>query len=170
MRTTKIPHALRAVVVTVVLCSGCARESNVEAPDLRVVRAQLDSMWSGLAGAMMAGDTAKLADFYSDTALLAETGSPTVHGLANLRVASAAVFACCEYLESKVKPELTEVTGSRAFQFGTYRDVIQPSGQSPITLYGRFSAIVDRDSTNAWRVTRMVVIRDSSVPPLDRSR
>jgi hypothetical protein len=96
--------------------------------------------------------------------------SPTVRGLTNIRLASAVVFACCEYVESEVKPEVTEVSGSRAFQFGTYRDVIQPSGQSQITMYGRFSAIIDRDSANTWRVTRMVVIRDSSVPPLAGSR
>ncbi len=170
MLKTRVSHVVHAVATTLVFCSGCTRTSSTGSSDARVVQAQLDSMWSGLAGALMAGDTAKLGEFYSDTALFAETGSPTVRGLANLRAASAAVFACCRYLESNVQPEVTDVTGSRAFQFGTYRDVLQPAGQSPIAFYGRFSAVVDRDGANSWRVTRMVVIRDSSVPSSGRSR
>jgi len=142
----------------------------VPALDVAAVRAQLDSVWSGLGRAMTAADTAKLADFYSDSALFAETGSPTLRGLSTIRSASAAVFACCRYLESTVQPELTEVSGGRAFQFGTYRDMIQPSGQPVLTFYGRFSAIFDRDSTGTWRLTRIAVIRDSSVPPMPRSR
>lgn len=115
---------------------------------------------------MTAGDTSKLSAFYSDTTLFAETGASTIRGLTKIQVATASVFTCCRYLESQVRPEITELSGRRAFQFGTYRDVIQPAGQSPITFHGRFSAILDRDSTNAWRVTRLVVIRDSSVPRL----
>lgn len=115
---------------------------------------------------MTAGDTSKLSAFYSDTALFAETGAPTMRGFAKIRAATAGVFACCRYLESRVQPEITELSGRRAFQFGTYRDVIQPAGQPPITFHGRFSAILDLDNANGWRVTRLVVIRDSSIPPL----
>lgn len=119
---------------------------------------------------MMTGDTTRLGEFYVDSALFAETGAATIQGLDRLRAASAAVFACCRYLESEVRPELTELSGNRAFQFGTYRDVIQPTGQPPITLYGRLSAIFDRDSANVWRVARIVVIRDSSGPSPSPSR
>lgn len=82
------------------------------------------------------------------------------------KAAAAGVFACCRYRESRVRPEVTELSGRRAFQFGTYRDVIQPIGQEPITFYGRFSAILDRSGANSWYVTRLMVVRDSSVPPL----
>ena len=165
----KIPR-VAAAVVCLAFCPSCAREPDAPALDVAAVRAQLDSVWSGLGRAMTTGDTAKLADFYSDSALFAETGSATLRGLSSIRTASAAVFACCRYLESNVQPELTEVSGGRAFQFGTYRDVIQPSGQPVLTFYGRFSAIFDRDSAETWRLTRIAIIRDSSVPPLPRSR
>ena len=152
------------------LALSCARESSDPVPDLSEVREQLDSLWSGLSGAMAAGDTTRLGAFYSDAAIFAETGAQTVKGLAGLRAAAAAVFACCQYLESNVHPEVTELSGTRAFQYGTYRDVIQPTKQVPITFYGRYSAIFDRDSANAWRIARIIIIRDSSVPPLGRSR
>jgi ketosteroid isomerase-like protein len=134
------------------------------------VRNELDSLWSGLSRAMIVGDTAKLADFYSDTILYAETGVPTVRGLASLRAASEAVFKCCQYLESNVRPELTEVSGDRAFQFGTCHDVIQQVGMPRTAFYGRYSAILDRDSASSWRIARMTIIRDSAVPPLARQR
>lgn len=158
-------HAVAAVVVSLALSMSCAR-SETSLGDLDLTKAQLDTVWLGLSAAMMAGDTSRLAAFYSDSAVFAETGTSTLVGLAKIQAATASVFACCRYLESGVRPEITELSGRRAFQFGTYRDVIQPSGQTPITFYGRFSAILDRSSTNAWYVTRLMVIRDSSVPPL----
>jgi ketosteroid isomerase-like protein len=147
------------------LFMGCAR-SETSAGDVDLSRAQLDSLWSGLSAAMMAGDTSRLTAFYSDSAVFAETGTPTLAGLEKIKEAAAGVFACCRYLESRVRPEITEVSGGRAFQFGTYRDVIQPVGEAPITFYGRFSAIIDRGSANSWYVSRLMVVRDSTSPPL----
>ena len=152
-------------VVTLTLSLGCARSESLPG-DLDLARAQLDTLWSGLSAAMMAGDTSRLSAFYSDSALFAETGSPTLVGLPRIKAAAAGVFACCRYRESGLRPQITELSGRRAFQFGTYRDVIQPIGQEPVTFHGRFSAILDRGSANSWYVTRLVVIRDSSIPPL----
>jgi ketosteroid isomerase-like protein len=151
--------------VGLVLSLGCAR-SESESGDLDLAQAQLDSMWLGLSAAMMAGDTSRLSAFYADSALFAETGTATLVGLAKIQAAAASVFACCRYRESRVRPEITELWGRRAFQFGTYRDVIEPAGQAAITFHGRFAAIIDRGSTSAWYITRLIVIRDSSVPPL----
>ena len=158
-------NTLTAALVSLALSLGCGRaETSLE--DVDLARAQLDTMWTGLSAAMMAGDTSRFPAFYSDSALFAETGSATLVGLARIQAAAATVFACCRYLESRVRVEVTEFSGKRAFQFGTYRDVIEPSGQAPITFHGRFSAILDRGSANPWQITRLMVIRDSSVPPL----
>jgi ketosteroid isomerase-like protein len=152
-----------SLVLSLALCSACNRaQEQTPAEDLSAVRSQLDSVWAGLSRAMEAGDTAGLAAFYTDSAYFAETGQPTLRGYAAIRAATAGVFACCRYLESHLRPELTELAGGRAFQFGTYRDVIQPSGQPPIAFYGRLHAVLDRDRVGAWRISRLVVIRDSS--------
>ena len=148
-----------------VIFEGCDRPE-VSDGDVDLTQVQLDSLWSGLSAAMMAGDTSRLTAFYTDSAVFAETGTPTLMGLGNIKNAAAAVFVCCQYLESRVRPEITEVSGRRAFQFGTYRDVIQPAGQAPITFHGRFSAIIDQGSANSWYVSRLIVIRDSTIPPL----
>ena len=151
------------LLLVLAVCSACNRApQQAAAEDISAVRAQLDSVWAGLSRTMTAGDTAALAAFYTDSAYFAETGQPTLRGNAAIRAATARLFACCRYLESQLQPELTELAGGRAFQFATYRDVIQPSGQPPITLYGRLHAVLDRDQTGAWRISRLVVIRDSS--------
>ena len=77
--------------------------------------------------------------------------------------ATAAVFECCAYRESRQTIDRTDLAGSRAVQFGTYRDVIEPKGEPHLAMYGRFDAVLDRDSLNAWRIRRLVVIRDSMV-------
>ena len=158
-------RAIAAVFCGIVLFTGCARAETSDG-DVDLTHVQLDSLWTGLSAAMMAGDTSRLTAFYSDNAVFAETGTPTLVGLGKIKEAAAGVFGCCKYQESRVRPEITEVSGDRAFQFGTYRDVIQPIGQAPITFHGRFSAIIDRSSANAWYVTRLMVIRDSTIPPL----
>ena len=170
LRALEIPRIFLAGLGSLVVALSCARESSNPGPEVSVVREQLDSLWLGLSRAMLAGDTTRLGAIYSDAALFAETGAQTVRGLPGLRAAAAAVFDCCRYLESNIHPELTELSGRRAFQYGTYRDVIQPTGQGSITFHGRYSAIFDRDSTNTWRIARITIIRDSSVPPLGRSR
>ena len=158
-----MPWVPASLVLVLALSSACTRASEqATAENVSAVRAQLDSVWDGLSRTMMAGDTAALAAFYTDSAYFAETGQPTLRGSAAIRGATARLFACCRYLESRLQPELTELAGGRAFQFGTYRDVIQPSGQPAMTLHGRLHAVLDRDRTGAWQISRLVVIRDSS--------
>jgi ketosteroid isomerase-like protein len=120
-------------------------------------------MWAGLTRAMIAGDTAAMAAFYTDSAIFAETGWATTRGSAAIRAGAAGVFACCRYLESQFQPEVTEISNHYALQFGTYRDVIEPAGKPPLAMHGRVSAVLERDTTGAWRISRLVVIRDSSV-------
>jgi ketosteroid isomerase-like protein len=152
------------VIVFVLIASACgAAPDRVLPDDPQVVRAQLDSMWARLTAAMVAGDTASLANFYTDSAYFAETGSPTLRGRSAILAATASVFVCCKYLESRQQIERMEVAGDRAIQFGSYRDIIQPTGNPPLFMYGRFDAVLERDSIKGWRISRLVVIRDSSV-------
>jgi ketosteroid isomerase-like protein len=144
--------------------AGCAAERDDVLPeDLSVVRPQLDSLWARLEQAMLAADTATLRMIYTDSATFAETGWPTARGREAIVSGASGVFACCRYIESRFQPEVTEVSGNRATQFGTYRDVIEPTGQPRLAMFGRVSATLERDTTGAWRVSRLVVIRDSSV-------
>ena len=72
------------------------------------------------------------------------------------------MLAQVRYLESRPQIELTKLAGDRAFQFGTYRDVLQPSGQGIVDVYGRFAAAAER-TADVWRISSIVVIRDSMV-------
>src|SRR5688572_27734767 len=144
--------------------AGCAAErDDVPPEDLSVIRPQLDSLWARLGQAMTTADTATMRMIYTDSSTCAETGWPTAGGRAAIVSGASGVFACCRYMESRFQPEVTEVSRNRATQFGTYRDVIEPTGQPRLAMFGRVSATLERDTTGAWRVSRLVVIRDSSV-------
>ena len=153
----------RSVLAAIALLSACVADTDDASPEASVVRTQLDSVWVRLERAMASADTAALTTLYTDSAVFAETGGPTIRGSVAIRAGAASVFACCKYVESRFKPELTDVSGNRAFQFGTYRDVIQPAGQAALAMHGRVSAVLERDSAGVWRISRLVAIRDSSV-------
>lgn len=159
-----MPRSELLVLAAFAILTGCpATRNDVGSDDISVVRPQLDSLWAGLERAMMTADTAALRTLYADSAVFAETGWPTARGRATIVTGASGVFACCRYIESRFQPEITEVSGNRATQFGTYRDVIQPTGQPPMAMFGRVSATLERDTVGVWRVSRLVVIRDSSV-------
>ena len=66
---------------------------------------------------------------YTDSAYVVESGLPTVRGNAALRSVVKDVLSGVRFLESSIRPELTEVVGDRVLQFGEYRDVLQPIGK-----------------------------------------
>ena len=157
-------------IVGSVLGAACAAErQGTPAVDTSAVRAQIDTVWAGFTRAMLNADTAALARYYTDSASFAETGVPTTRGRAALVSGAAQALASMRYIESRFDPEVTELAGNRAFQFGTYRDVVQPTGQAPLEVRGRVAAVLARDTIGTWRVARLVVIRDS-VRPLSSSR
>ncbi len=143
-------------------CASPRQES--PPPDLSVVRTQLDSLWAQYSAAAVAGDADAIAQLYTDSAYLVESGLPTVRGNAALRSVVKDVMGAVRFLEASVRPELTEIAGDRVLQFGTYRDVIQPSGQPAQVVAGRFAAVLQRNSTASWRVSRLIAVADSTVP------
>lgn len=162
MRTSSL---ILSVVAVAYACAPAGDTVAWESPG--AVRAELDSLWSGLSRAMTAADTAALARMYSDSAYFSESGSPTMRGRDAILAGTAGVFACCRYLDSRVDVEVTDILGDRAVQFGTYRDVIQPAGEPPLALYGRVDALLERHARGHWQIRRLTVIRDSmvSLPP-----
>lgn len=171
-----MPPASRAIVTAVALicpalgaaCAGAPERT--PAVDTSAVRAAIDTMWSGFTAAMVNADTVALRRYYTDSASFAESGVPTARGRAALVSGAAQALASMRYIESRFDSEVTELAGNRAFQVGTYRDVVQPAGQAPLEVRGRVAAALARDSAGTWRVAHLVVIRDSvrALPPQSR--
>lgn len=150
------------LVLIMLACSSPRQES--PPPDLSAVRIELDSLWARYSAAAIAGDADAIAQLYTDSAYLVESGLPTVRGNAALRLVVKDVLGGVRFLEASIRPELTETAGDRVLQFGTYRDVIQPTGQPAQVVAGRFAAVLQRDSTASWRVSRLIAVADSTVP------
>lgn len=145
------------------LACSTPRQENA-APDLAAVRAQVDTLWATYSRAAIAGDADALARLYMDDAYLVESGLPTVRGNSALRAVVKDVLESVRFLEASITPELTELAGDRVLQFGTYRDVLQPTGQPAQVVVGRFAAVLQRDSAAVWKLSRLVAVADSTVP------
>jgi ketosteroid isomerase-like protein len=139
-------------------------ERQAPPPDLSVVRDQIDSVWAKYSAAAVGGDANAIAQLYADSAYVVESGLPTIFGNAALRSVVKEVLGGVRFLESSIRPELTEIAGDRVLQFGTYRDVLQSTGRPAEVVVGRFAAVLLRDSTSAWRVSRLIAVADSTVP------
>lgn len=154
----------------VLVAVACASPPQAEtSPDLSVVRAQIDSLWTRYSAAAIAGDVDGIARLYGDSVYIAELGLPTIRSAAELRTVAGELFKGLRIIESTITPEITDLVGNRAIQYGTYRDVVQATGQPTQVATGRFTAVLQRDSTSGWRVTRLVAFADSTVPA-SRSR
>ena len=145
-------------------CASPQRES--PATDLAVVRSQIDSVWTKYSAAAVGGDADGITQLYADNAYVVESGLPTIRGNAALRSVVKEVLGGVRFLESSIRPELTEIAGDRVLQFGTYRDVLQSTGKSAEVVVGRFAAVLLRDSTSSWRVSRLIAVADSTVPQI----
>ena len=126
--------------------------------------------WAEYATAAIAGDADAMVRLYTDSAYVVESGLPTIRGNAALRSVVKDVLSGVRFLESSIRPELTEVVGDRVLQFGEYRDVLQPIGKPVQVVVGRFAAVLQRDSTASWRVSRLIAVADSTVPQTATSK
>ena len=149
------------VVLLGLACAAPRPEPPV--PDLAVIRAQVDSLWVRYKAAALAEDVDALARIYTDSAYLVELGLPTTRGNAAIHSLVKEILAGVNILESDIRPELTEVLGDRVLQIGEYRDVLQATGQPVQVAFGRFGAVLLRDSVGAWRVDRLIAFPDSTV-------
>lgn len=150
------------VVLVGLACASPERES--PPPDLSVVRAQIDSVWTTYSAAAVGGDASAIAQLYADDAYLVESGLPTIRGNAAIRSVVSELLGGVRFLEASIRPELTEIAGDHVLQFGAYRDVLQSTGKPAEVVFGRFAAVLVRDSTSSWRVSRLIAVADSTVP------
>lgn len=148
-------------------CTAPERES--PPPDLSVVRAQIDSVWMKYSAAVVEGNAEAIVQLYTDNAYVVESGLPTIRGNAALRSVAKEVLGGVRFLESSIRPEITEPAGDRVLQFGTYRDVLQSPGKPAEVVVGRFAAVLLRDSLSSWRVSRLIAVADSTVPQLAKA-
>jgi ketosteroid isomerase-like protein len=143
-------------------CASPRQES--PPPDSSAIRTDLDSLWARYTAAAVAGDGDAIAQLYADNAYVVESGLATIRGKDALRSVVKEVLGGVRFIEASITPELTEVTGDRVLQFGSYRDVLQQGGQPVQVVVGRFSAVLHRDSTGSWRVRSLIAVADSTVP------
>lgn len=156
--------ARRLAVGAVLLALACtAPQPEPRVPDVSIIHAQVDSLWTRYKAAALAGDVDALARIYTDSAYLVELGLPTTRGNAAIHSLVKEILAGVRIVESDIRPELTEMLGDRVLQVGEYRDVVQPTGQPVQVAFGRFAAVLRQGDDGAWRVDRLIAFPDSTV-------
>ena len=164
--------AAAAVALALVAMACTSRAPEPAAPDLALIRTELDSLWATYTAAATSEDIEALARLYSDSIHLVELGLPTVRGKPEWRGVVTEIFGAVRILESTVRPERTDLLGRDVLQTGEYRDVVQPAGEPARAIYGRFSAVFRRNDAGAWQVYSLVGFADSTVveslPPVAR--
>ncbi len=153
----------RVLLLCAIAAAGCAPRP-VAPADLTAAGAQLDSLWARYSAAAVAGDAAAIAALYAEDAVLIESGLPTTRGRAAVEEVARGMLGSLRLLEVGIHPEPPEAIGDHVLQLGTYRDVLQQGNQPVQVVYGRFTALLQRDSTAAWRIRRLMAVMDSTVP------
>lgn len=153
------------IVLALLLAAGCAPSRERAAPtDLGATIAALDSTWADYTRVELRGDAAGLGMFFTDSAVLISSGTPTIVGREAIITMLAGAFATGRYRQTEIVPDRTEEAGGRIFQTGTYRDDWQPTNGAPVINYGRFGLLARHDADGKWRIDRLVALVDSSVP------
>lgn len=153
------------IAIALMLAASCAPQGERAAQtDLGATRAALDSTWADYVRVELRGDASGLGMFFTDSAVLISSGTPTIVGRDAIVAMLAGAFATGRYRQSEIVPDRTEEAGNRIFQSGTYRDDWQPTNGAPVINYGRFGLIARHDADGKWRIDRLVALVDSSVP------
>jgi len=152
------------VLLTSVVAAACTSGAPaVPVVDIAQTRLALDSLWAAYGRAAASGDASQITAFYPDSVYLIEPDMPTLRDRAALQAIVLDAFKAGRYLEARIQPEVTEAVGDRVMQFGSYLERFEPTGQPAMTTYGRFGAVLGRDSSGAWKILRLVAAKDSTV-------
>lgn len=143
---------------------GCAApQSSSAAPDAATVKAEVDSLWRTYEAAAMAGNVDAVVALYADSATVLESGMATMRGRESVRGIATELFKTIRIAESRIRPDMTDIDGDRVFQYGTYQDLVESAGQPTQRVYGRFSAVLDRQPAGGWRIRSITAVVDSTV-------
>ncbi|HSG00938.1 MAG TPA: SgcJ/EcaC family oxidoreductase [Vicinamibacterales bacterium] len=137
------------LALTLVACAPAA-PPDTTAEDLAAISALRDAFRTGF----NAGDAAALAALFTDDAVLMNPGQATAAGPAAIEALYGQLFAEMT-AQTEIRPEATEVSGSLAYDSGTYTGTMTPkAGGDAMTEEGRYVVILKKGADGSWKIAR----------------
>jgi uncharacterized protein (TIGR02246 family) len=154
----------KQIITTVVL----ALATGIGLPQYGAVKAQMtgktDPALTKLAkaweAAFNATDVAKVASMYTDDAVVMPPNHEPVRGRANIE----AFFKEMAGTKLTLTPFESAISGSTAYEAGTYQMSITPQTGPPTTDKGKYVVILKRGSDGQWRLSHDIFNSDMPLP------
>ncbi len=105
-------------------------------------------------------DVAKVASMYTDDAVVMPPNHEPVRGRANIE----AFFKEMEGAKLTLTPFESAMSGSTAYEAGTYQMSISPKTGPPSTDKGKYVVILKRGSDGQWRLSHDIFNSDVPLP------
>lgn len=160
----RIASATASLALAAALSAGCGGETTGEAgpgdpaatppgPDSAFFAEQ----WAGYAEALAAGDVEGVTSRFAPDARLMEPGLATLEGRDRIRSAIRSALRQVEVPRTEILPREVHVHGDRAYELGSFTEVVRPKGDSTETTHhGRYAAFWRR-ADGSWEVSRLIL-------------
>lgn len=114
------------------------------------------TLWTRYENALKNSNADKVADQFTESAILMEAGREDISGRDAIRKHLAELFATARIAEISVTPGEMKICGDHIYQFGTYHRSIQIQDKPPISENGRYFSMWDRQEDGSWKIARVM--------------
>lgn len=114
------------------------------------------TLWTRYEDALKRGNPDKVAEQFTEPAILMEAGREDISGRDAIRKHLAELFATSRIVEISVTPGEMRICGDHIYQFGTYHQSIQTQDKPPIGQNGRYFSMWDRQEDGSWKIARVM--------------
>jgi uncharacterized protein (TIGR02246 family) len=148
-----------AAAVTTTILMGIATAFAQEAK----TEPALSKIAADFGAALTAGDAAKVAMFYTTDATFMPPNEPAVKGQSNIQAwMQKQIDAGAPSL--KLQPTESRISGSLAFEAGTYTFSMKPKTGEAVSDSGKY-VVVLRKEGNDWKISHDIFNSDMPPPP-----
>ncbi len=152
-------HALMVLALAALASVGCSSGGNGATPDVDQddvhARAAIDTVRTEYVEAWMAADAARVADLYSEDAVVLYPNHAAIVGRPAIRDYFTTFFRELTPEHFQLVSDEIQIAGAWAFDRGSYQLHAAPSaGRDPIDDQGKYLVILQRQADGSWQVAR----------------
>jgi uncharacterized protein (TIGR02246 family) len=148
----------KAAVVISLLLAGCAATAERPATPAAAQAEAVGVLRTGFVEAYRQGDAEAVAAFYAPDATYIGTGGDVVTGRDTLLIGLRREVPA--FRDFRVVPAAFRVSGSLAYERGTYGATLTIPGRPPQPVSGPYLIVYERDAGGVWRIKAHMTARE----------